>query len=196
LIKAAVGSYVGGIWTPQNPAGGGTPTTNFSIISGKYASGPFSISDGTPDTSPPGDVTPVISTSLTDFTLDFTSYNEALQGDVVKYRVYVSKSSFSSVSGRQLLNDSTVPAVTTSGNHASFSPDIGGSGLFYFEIPPGVEFPLLISGLSPNIQYYFAMTAVDLAGNESTPQVVSGELVVGAVSGHVTNGTSGLPNIR
>ncbi|MCG8637232.1 MAG: fibronectin type III domain-containing protein, partial [Desulfobacterales bacterium] len=68
--------------------------------------------------------------------LDWTGYQEAVQGDVASYRVYASPSLFTQVSG--LTPAGTVQAGT---------------------------FTYTVQGLSKNTLYYFAVVAVDTKGN-------------------------------
>ena len=189
-IKTAVGVYdAANTWVPQNPQTGGSPVTDFSQISGRHASDTITISPGAPDSTPPADVTPAVSGRIS---LNISGYNEAAQGDVTKYHVYVSKGTFNSVAGRQLLDGMTIPSVTGNGdNSLHFSSDIG-TGLFYADIPPGAEYPIAISGLWGG-EYYLAVTAVDVSGNESSPIVIP--FLQGGISGTVTNGTTGIPNV-
>jgi hypothetical protein len=171
-IKAATGGYDGtNTWVPQYPESGGTPIMDFSGISGKYESDPIAISEG--DTTPPDDVTPVVQNGCPLY-IYIDDYNESLQGDIAKYRVYMSITSFASTEGASMLDETTSPSVYgNENNHPILSTQLG-PGLFYVEVPPGSQFPIRISGLSlMNTTVYFAVTAVDLSDNESNPVVVS-----------------------
>jgi len=175
-IKAATGGYVitdiTNTWIPQYPQNRGTPIMNFSLISGNYVSNAFTIYAGMTDTTPPADVTPIVQNGCEE-SIDISGYNEPLQGDVAKYRVFVSDTSFASTIGGMLLDATTSPSVYgNEDNFVSLSSSLG-PGLFYFEVPPGSQFPISIAGLSlMEATLYFAVTAVDLSNNESSPIVV------------------------
>jgi Carboxypeptidase regulatory-like domain len=196
-IKAAVGAYDStNTWVPQSPSNSGTPIADFSQISGNYESNTMSLTAGSADTTPPADVTPTLTIPSNNFSLDFSSYDEAGQGDVAGYHIYVSKSSFDSTAEAVLLGGSTTPSVLVTGDDAVFGADIGASDLFYFEVPPDNAYPVTIEGLSQNTTYYFAVTAVDVSGNESSPIVVTGDIVSGTITGTVKDGTgTGIPNV-
>ena len=189
-IKAAVGGFVNSVWTPQNPKASGLAITDFSNISGNYTSNSFDISKGESDTTPPSDVSFSISQDYDHFLMDMISYNEEAEGDIAKYRVYVSKTPFTDTTGSHYIGKGTATGF-------SFSSDIG-SGLYYFELPPGAEyygyFP--ITGLSINTPYYFAVTAVDVSGNESQPNAVSATIIGCRISGLVKDSSgNGIPGV-
>lgn len=190
-IKAAVGGFVDSAWTPQNPKIDNSPITDFANISGNYISNTFDVSAGESDTTASSDVSVSISQENDHFLMDISSYNEEAQGDVAKYRVYVSKNSFTDTTGAQLLQ------INKDENSANFSSDIG-SGLYYFELPPGAEYynHFIITGLSNLETYYFAVTAIDLSNNESQP-VVSTAIIEGCyISGVVKDGSgNGIPGV-
>ena len=191
-IKAAIGGVVNSVWTPQNPKIDDSPITNFSDISGNYTSNSFDISKGESDTTPPSDVSISISQKYDHFLMDMNSYNEEAEGDIAKYRVYVSKTPFTDTTGSHYIGKGTATGF-------SFSSDIG-SGLYYFELPPGARYSgyssYSITGLSINTPYYFAVTAVDVSGNESQPNTVSATIIGCRISGVVKDSSgNGIPEV-
>ena len=125
-----------------------------------------------PDAAVPAPVTGLgsgfnVATSATAFgavDLDWTSYNEAAQRDVIRYRIYVGNSFFETVTG--LTPFATVPA----GNQRFTLAGLTGNGIFHF----AVVAEDVLGGFNPVVRSFSAQASISSVGEARNLSVVSG----------------------
>jgi len=155
-IKAVVGANREDVWITDDPEN----VFDFSLVTGEKYKKSITVTK-VEDITAPGPITDIVTKAIytdqtTSVDINWDSYNEDAQGDVVAYRVYRSSINFVNVSGMN-------PIVEVSIGHYSHQD---------YTIIPG-------NG------YYYGVTAIDELGHEN-PVVSTGYVYVaipGSISG-------------
>lgn len=158
-VKVSVGAQRNGTWEADDPAG----VFSFAQITDSKYKATISLTQTAADVTAPAPVSPLDYHLYHEgpyLNIWWSDYDDAGEGDVVRYNIYKSTEPFTSVSGM-------APAATVSRCEKFYST----------------------SDLERGTTYYFAVTAVDEAGNENesvTPiKVYVPE--IGFISGKITD---------